>query len=188
MHDPDGGEIVAVLVMWSGVIVITRTMTTWTVTRATIATGTFGRRRIDAERTRRRALAAGLVVARRRVGEGVRIGPERERASGSRPRRRTRPGRGRRPTASGSPSRVGEVAGRRGEVRPDDRRRRSRPRRRSRAQTRVGPAGTGPPRRSAIAGSRRCRSRSAPSRRGATPATTTTTATVATTAPETPIA
>src|SRR3954449_63955 len=34
--------------MWSGVIVITRTMTTWTVTRATIATGTFGRRRTAA--------------------------------------------------------------------------------------------------------------------------------------------
>src|SRR4051794_9961002 len=28
--------------MWSGVIVMTRTITTWTVTRATIATGTFG--------------------------------------------------------------------------------------------------------------------------------------------------
>src|SRR5512144_350799 len=34
-------------VMWSGVIVITRTITTWTVISATIATGTFGRRRTD---------------------------------------------------------------------------------------------------------------------------------------------
>src|SRR5439155_24951746 len=34
-------------VICSGVIVITRTITTWTVTRATIATGTFGRARTD---------------------------------------------------------------------------------------------------------------------------------------------
>src|SRR5712691_1113865 len=39
-------------VMWSGVIVITRTITTWTVTRATIATGTFGRARTDASEAR----------------------------------------------------------------------------------------------------------------------------------------
>ena len=35
-------------VMWSGVIVMIRTITNWPMTRATIATGTAGRRRIDA--------------------------------------------------------------------------------------------------------------------------------------------
>ena len=34
-------------VMWSGVIVMIRTMTTWPVTRATMATGTCGRRSTD---------------------------------------------------------------------------------------------------------------------------------------------
>ena len=59
--------------MCSGVIVMIRTITTWTVMSATIATGTFGRARTLRERTRRRpSLGAGgrgaMVVGELRTG------------------------------------------------------------------------------------------------------------------------
>ena len=76
--------------MWSGVIVMIRTITTWTVTSATIATGTFGRRRIEPSEAALERSASG---DRRRddvVGERVRVRPERdEREERGRPTKTT---------------------------------------------------------------------------------------------------
>ena len=61
--------------MCSGVIVMIRTITTWTVTSATIATGTFGRRRIRSSDVPV-AVGTSSVVRDDVVGERVRVRPE----------------------------------------------------------------------------------------------------------------
>ena len=76
IDEPDGGQAWPCSVMWSGVIVMIRTITTWTVTSATIATGTFGRREDRAERRSRWPHPAARVGRAGLVGELVRVGPE----------------------------------------------------------------------------------------------------------------
>ena len=146
-------------VMCSGVIVMIRTITTWPVTSATIATGTFGRRQHARQRDRRGALAVGAVVDARtcrpaRTGRAAAATNDRIAAA---PTNTT--ARGRRRPSSGRPERHGADRRRRGEVRARRPPRSSHPTRPCRSPTRGGPAGRGRRRRSATAGSRRCRSR-----------------------------
>ena len=107
-------------VMWSGVIVMIRTMTTWPVTRATIATGTLGRRRTPRSDDRGAPVALDRSCRDDVVGELVRVRPEERRTTGSPPPRRTRSARGTRRRAPAGRA-TGDVAGRAARFGPDDR-------------------------------------------------------------------
>ena len=139
-------------VMWSGVIVMIRTITTWPVTSATIATGTCGRREhASRSDTAIDASAAGR-CRRRLVGERVRVRVAAATRTGSpRPRRRrsgrdtARRARAGRALAAKSPAGADEV-------RPDDRADRRAPDDRARWPRRAARPGTGPRPRSATAG------------------------------------
>ena len=121
-------------VMWSGVIVMIRTMTTWPMTSATIATGTCGRAQDRARATP--AMDASCVAARsvrgRRRRAAYGSGRRSDEATGSRrrPRRRSARGTGRRARAGRSTSAKAPGRRARGSVRRS--RRPSRPTRRGR--------------------------------------------------------
>ena len=81
-------------VMWSGVIVMIRTITSWPTTSAMIAAATAGRRRISAIGPTLGARVVAGRQARGLVRELVRVGAEQGERTGSRRGRRTRSGRG----------------------------------------------------------------------------------------------
>ncbi len=107
-------------VMCSGVIVMISTMTTWTVTRARIATGTLGRRRTLRSDAADGPFVGRMVVGRRGIGERVRVGPQgEERQDGRRPDERH--GHEIRAREVRHAERRRERGGRGGQVRADDR-------------------------------------------------------------------
>ena len=151
--------------MWSGVIVMIRTMTTCPAMSAMIADRDVRAAQQPLERRgpgRASSRRPCRTCRRAAYGSGRRQDERQERRAA----RRTRSARGRRPTSAGSPTATATVAGRRDQVRADDRPDGRAPDDEADAPRRGGRGRTGRRPRSATAGWRCCRTRSGPSRAG----------------------